>query len=66
MPGGTFGFCHRRSDRSRSFSRRFQKLLLNFTWWLNREDPEGNNLFGGGFLDSTTSVPSIDPTCPQA
>jgi len=28
----------------------FQKLLLNFTWWLNREDPEGNNLFGGGFL----------------
>jgi hypothetical protein len=25
-------------------------LLLNFTWWLNREDPEGNNLFGGGFL----------------
>jgi hypothetical protein len=28
----------------------FQKLLLNFTWWLNREDPEGNNVFGGGFL----------------
>ena len=28
----------------------FQKLLLNFTWWLNREDPDGNNLFGGGFL----------------
>jgi hypothetical protein len=28
----------------------FQKLLLNFTWWLNREDPEGNNIFGGGFL----------------
>jgi hypothetical protein len=28
----------------------FQKLLLNFTWWLNRQDPEGNNLFGGGFL----------------
>lgn len=28
----------------------FQKLLLNFTWWLNRLDPDGNNLFGGGFL----------------
>jgi hypothetical protein len=31
-------------------ARVFQKLLLNFTWWLNREDPDGNNLFGGGFL----------------
>jgi hypothetical protein len=28
----------------------FQKLLLNFTWWLNREDPDGRNIFGGGFL----------------
>ena len=28
----------------------FQKLLLNFTWWVNREDAEGNNLFEGGFL----------------
>jgi Glycosyl hydrolase family 63 C-terminal domain len=28
----------------------FQKLLLNFTWWVNREDPEGNNVFEGGFL----------------
>jgi hypothetical protein len=28
----------------------FQKLLVNFTWWVNREDPDGNNLFGGGFL----------------
>ena len=28
----------------------FQKLLLNFTWWVNRKDKEGNNLFGGGFL----------------
>ena len=28
----------------------FHKLLLNFTWWLNRQDPDGNNLFGGGFL----------------
>ncbi len=28
----------------------FHKLLLNFTWWLNRQDAEGNDLFGGGFL----------------
>jgi hypothetical protein len=28
----------------------FQKLLLNYMWWLNRQDPDGNNLFGGGFL----------------
>jgi hypothetical protein len=28
----------------------FQKLLLNFTWWVNRKDEEGNNIFQGGFL----------------
>ena len=28
----------------------FQKLVVNFTWWLNREDEEGNNVFSGGFL----------------
>ncbi|MBL8890140.1 MAG: glucosidase [Planctomycetaceae bacterium] len=28
----------------------FMKLLLNFTWWVNRKDPRGNNLFSGGFL----------------
>jgi hypothetical protein len=28
----------------------FHKLLLNFTWWVNRKDPEGNNVFQGGFL----------------
>lgn len=28
----------------------FQKLLLNFTWWVNRKDPTGRNLFAGGFL----------------
>ncbi len=31
-------------------SRIFDKLLINFTWWINREDAEGNNLFEGGFL----------------
>jgi len=30
--------------------RNFQKLLLNFTWWLNRKDRVGNNAFEGGFL----------------
>ena len=28
----------------------FQKLLMNFTWWVNRKDPEGRNIFQGGFL----------------
>ncbi len=28
----------------------FQKLLLNFTWWVNRKDAEDNNIFEGGFL----------------
>ena len=28
----------------------FHKLLINFTWWLNRKDANGNNVFQGGFL----------------
>jgi hypothetical protein len=28
----------------------FQKLLINFTWWINRKDAQGNNIFEGGFL----------------
>jgi len=28
----------------------FQKLLINFTWWVNRKDQQGNNVFEGGFL----------------
>jgi mannosylglycerate hydrolase MGH1-like protein len=28
----------------------FQKLLINFTWWINRKDANGNNMFEGGFL----------------
>jgi hypothetical protein len=28
----------------------FQKLLVNFTWWINRKDPSGRNVFEGGFL----------------
>ncbi len=38
-------------QRDRVFlARIFQKLLLNFTWWVNRKDAEGNHLFSGGFL----------------
>jgi hypothetical protein len=37
--------------RDSDFLRRiFHKLLLNFTWWMNREDVEGDDLFTGGFL----------------
>ncbi len=38
-----------RQDRS-FLERVFHKLLLNFTWWVNRKDTEGNNVFQGGFL----------------
>lgn len=30
--------------------RAFHKLLLNFTWWVNKKDMDGNNIFQGGFL----------------
>jgi hypothetical protein len=37
--------------RDRQFlARVFQKLLLNFTWWVNRKDPHGHHVFSGGFL----------------
>jgi hypothetical protein len=40
-----------RGARDRAFlASTFQKLLLNFTWWVNRKDPQGKNLFAGGFL----------------
>ncbi|MFM6924105.1 MAG: MGH1-like glycoside hydrolase domain-containing protein, partial [Ferruginibacter sp.] len=40
---------HGRSD-IQFLKRIFQKLLLNFTWWANREDANANNVFSGGFL----------------
>ncbi len=41
----------RNGQRDRNFLEGvFQKLLLNFTWWVNRKDAEGKNLFSGGFL----------------
>jgi hypothetical protein len=40
-----------RGKADRDFLERvFHKLLLNFTWWVNRKDPEGMNVFEGGFL----------------
>jgi len=40
-----------RGQADRAFlARVFQKLLLNFTWWVNRKDAEGMNVFQGGFL----------------
>jgi hypothetical protein len=38
-----------RSD-FRFLERSFQGLMLNFNWWVNRKDPEGRNVFAGGFL----------------
>ena len=41
----------RRGVGDRQFLERvFQKLLINFTWWVNRKDAEGMNVFQGGFL----------------
>src|SRR5499425_635420 len=41
----------RRGEGDLKFLERiFQKLLLNFTWWVNRKDADGRNVFQGGFL----------------
>jgi len=57
----------RKGKADRDFLERiFHKLLLNFTWWVNRKDDEGNNVFEGGFLgfdnigvfDRNTKLPS--------
>jgi len=34
----------------RFLERSFQGLMLNFNWWINRKDPQGKNVFAGGFL----------------
>jgi hypothetical protein len=42
---------HRGGKGDRAFLERvFHKLLLNFTWWVNRKDKDGLNIFQGGFL----------------
>jgi hypothetical protein len=46
-----YKLADRKEQRDRDFLESvFQKLLLNFTWWVNRKDPDGKNLFAGGFL----------------
>ncbi len=47
----TYKMTAPRGGRDREFlSRCFQKLVINFTWWVNRKDEEGKHLFSGGFL----------------
>jgi hypothetical protein len=46
-----YKICAPIDARDRDFLERcFQKLVLNFTWWVNRKDSDGRNLFSGGFL----------------
>lgn len=43
--------AERNGKADKTFLKRvFQKLLLNFTWWVNQKDHNGNNVFEGGFL----------------
>ncbi len=43
----------------------FHKLMLNFNWWVNREDMEGNNIFQGGFL-GLDNIALFDRSVPMA
>jgi len=50
--------------RDRAFLERiFHKLLLNFTWWVNRKDADGNNVFQGGFL-GLDNIGAFDRSAP--
>ena len=42
--------ARRRTATATFLERVFHKLMLNFTWWVNRKDAEGRNIFQGGFL----------------
>ncbi len=64
-----FGIGRKRGNPDYGFLERvFHKLLLNFTWWVNRKDPSGNNIFTGGFLgldnigvfDRSKSIPGAN------
>ncbi len=58
-----------RADGSRDFDfleRMFHKLSINFTWWVNRKDAEGNNVFEGGFLGLDNIGPFDRSTLPVA
>ncbi len=48
-PGGGAGDPHYAGDLA-FLERVFHKLMLNFTWWVNRKDAQGRNVFQGGFL----------------
>jgi len=54
-----------RADRN-FLERVFHKLLINFTWWVNKRDQEGNNVFEGGFLglDNISVFDRSEPTPP--
>jgi Glycosyl hydrolase family 63 C-terminal domain len=55
-------------DGSRDFAfleRMMHKLLVNFTWWVNREDSQGRNVFGGGFLGLDNISPIDRSKLPQ-
>jgi hypothetical protein len=43
--------------------RMMHKLLINFTWWVNRKDADGNNVFSGGFL-GLDNIGPIDRSAP--
>lgn len=46
-----YQMCDTPTSRDKVFlARTFQKLTLNFTWWINRKDVQGRNVFAGGFL----------------
>ena len=53
---------HGRTDRA-FLERCFHKLLINFAWWVNKVDREGNNVFEGGFLglDNITLLDRSEP-----
>ena len=53
-------------SRDREFLERvFQKLLVNYSWWVNRQDADGNNVFGGGFLGLDNISPVDRSTLPE-
>ena len=49
----------------RFLERSFQGLMLNFNWWVNRKDPEGRNVFAGGFL-GLDNIGVFDRSAPLA
>lgn len=59
---------HRTGHADRAFlENAFQKLTKNFTWWLNRKDVDGNNVFQGGFLGlDNIGVFDRSAPCPPA